>query len=183
MKPAAGYLKLSQFNFYILAVVVAAAALIVQLYMEKTSYRAQSGIISATSLAKQDSQDSKDSIPPWEEKALQTYSDMSGLLTTLSTALLGGLGYLLINSRAAGPQGRHRLSALASAVFAVLSLYYGYVSHLSVLASTYRKTFNPYELGLRWPSRAQFYALLLAVFFFADFAFHELGKEVPDERA
>jgi hypothetical protein len=176
MKLATGHLRASRFNFYIVAVVVAAAVLLLQRHMEKTSYAARSGIISATSL------DNQNSIPAWEEKALQTYSDMSGLLTTLSTALLGGLGYLLINSQAARPQVRHRLSALASAVFAVLSLYFGYVSHLSVLAATYRKTFDPYDLGVRWPSRAQFYTLLLGVFFFADFAFYELAKEVPNER-
>jgi hypothetical protein len=176
MKPTFGHPRTSRFNFYIVAVVVAGAVLLLQGYMEKTSYRAERGIISATSL------DNQGSIPAWQEKALQTYSDMSGLLTTLSTALLGGLGYLLINSRTAGPQVRHRLSALASAVFAVLSLYFGYVSHLSVLAATYRKTFDPYDLGVRWPSRAQFYTLLLGVFLFADFAFYELAEEGSNEQ-
>lgn len=178
MKSATGHLRASRFNFYILAVLVAAAVLLLQGYLGKRSYGVRNGIISATSLP---TQDSKDTIPAWEEKALETYSSMSGLLTTLSTALLGGLGYLLINARPAETQARHRLSALGSAVFAVLSLYFGYVSHLSVLAATYRKTFNPYDLGLRWPSRAQFYALLLAVFLFADFAFYELGKEASHE--
>jgi len=178
VKFSAGHLRASRFNFYVLAVIVAAAVLILQHYMEKTSYRDR-GVISAISLSKSES---KDSIPAWEEKALETYSSMSGLLTTLSTALLGGLGYLLINARPDAKM-RHKISALGSAVFAVVSLYFGYVSHLSVLASTYRKTFDPYDLGLRWPSRAQFYALLLAVFLFADFAFYELSEGGSNERA
>ncbi len=164
-----------RFSFYLLAVLIAVAVLIFQHYMNKIAYR-DVGIISSSSLSQ------PGSIPPWEGKALDAYSAMSGLLTTLATALLGALGYLLINEREASPELRHGASAVGSALFAVLSIYFGYVSHLTVLSSTYSNSFNPYAFGVVWPSRSQFYTLLLAVFFFADFAFRVLGKEAPGER-
>ena len=175
MRPATGPWT-NRLKFYVAATVIAAAVLVFQHYMDKRSYQ-DLGIISSSSLGQ------PDTIPPWEEKALEAYSAMSGLLITLATALLGALGYLLINATQAVPQLRHGLSAMGSALFAVLSLYFGYVSHLTVLSSTYTNVFNPYAFGVMWPSRSQFYTLLLAVFFFADFAFHELGKEARSDGA
>jgi hypothetical protein len=160
-------------RFYILTIVTAAAVLVFQHYMNKIAYR---DIVSSSSLTE------TDTIPPWVEKALDAYSAMSGLLTTLATALLGALGYLLTNGNQAAPQLRNGASAMGSALFAVLSLYFGYVSHLTLLAYTYSNAFNPNFFGVIWPSRSQFYTLLLAVLFFADFAFRVLGKEAGSER-
>jgi hypothetical protein len=175
MRPATGPWT-NRLNFYVLAIVIGAVVLVFQHYMDKIAYQ-DPGIIVSSSL------NQPDTIPPWQEKALETYSSMSGLLTTLATALLGALGYLLINARQAVPQLHHGASAVGSALFAGLSVYFGYVSHLTVLSSTYSNVFNPYAFGIVWPSRSQFYTLLLAVFFFADFAFHELGKEGRSERS
>jgi hypothetical protein len=175
MRRATG-LWTNRLRFYVVALVFAGAVLVFQHRMDKIAYQ-DAGIISSTSLGQ------TDAIPPWQEKALETYSAMSGLLTTLATALLGALGYLLINAHQGVPQLRHGASAMGSALLAVLSLYFGYVSHLTVLSSTYTNVFNPYAFGVMWPSRSQFYTLLLAVFFFADFAFHELGKEARSDRA
>jgi hypothetical protein len=163
----------NRLRFYVLAIVIAAAVLVFQHYMGKIAYR---DIVSSSSLT------GTDTLPPWEEKALDAYSAMSGLLTTLATALLGALGYLLINASQAAPQLRNRASAMGSALFAVLSLYFGYVSHLTLLAYTYNNAFNPNFFGVMWPSRSQFYTLLLAVFLFADFAFRVLGKEAGSEQ-
>jgi hypothetical protein len=175
MRPASGQ-RTYRLSFYILAILIAAVVLVFQRYMEKISYR-DPGIVSSSTL------NQPDTIPPWQEKALETYSAMSGLLTTLATALLGGLGYLLINARGAAPHLRHGAAAVGSALFAVLSIYFGYVSHLVVLSSCFGNSFHSYAFGVEWPSRSQFYTLLLAVFFFADFAFHELGKEARSERS
>jgi hypothetical protein len=170
----------SRLKFYVLAVVIAAAVLVFVEYMFRISYhQTVSGIVSSTSLNQSDSVP----IPPWEQKGLEVYATMSGLLITLATALLGGLGYLLTNERKTNPQLRHAAAAVGSALFAVLSILFGYISHLAVLTSTTFKSFDAYGLGVIWPSRSQFYTLLLAVFLFADFAFHELGKEARRERS
>jgi hypothetical protein len=161
-------------NFYVLALLIAVAVLLYQYCMQNIA-KQDAGIMSASSLGQSDT-----SQGGWQ-KALDAYSAMSGLLITLATALLGALGYLLINAGATVPKLRHGISAVSSALFAVLSLYFGYVSHLTVLSFTYNNAFNPYAFAVQWPSRSQFYTLLLAVFFFADFAFHELGKEARSE--
>jgi hypothetical protein len=174
MRPATGRWT-NRLSFYVLAIVIAAAVLVFQYYMDKIAYQ-DPGIIVSSSLSQ------PDTIPPWQAKALEAYSAMSGLLIGLATGLLGALGYLLTNARQTVPQLPHGMSAMGSALFGVLSLYFGYVSHLTVLSSTYSNVFNPYAFGIMWPSRSQFYTLLLAVFLFADFAFHELGQEAPGER-
>jgi hypothetical protein len=115
-------------------------------------------------------------IPRWEEKAFDAYYAMSGLLITLGTALLGALGYLLINARQAVPQLRHGASAVGSALFAVLSIYFGFLCNESVMARAFSLGFNPYSLDVQYPLALQFYTLLLAVFLFADFSFHELRQ-------
>lgn len=120
---------------------------------------------------------SGDSIPEWQSKGLDAFAAMSGLLTTLSTALLGGMGFLLGNGRQVGLPALRAWSAFGAAACASVSIYFGYVGHLHVLWATTLERFDPYLFAFVWPSRAQFYMLLLAVFFFAVFAFHELAME------
>ncbi len=165
----------SRRNFYLSALTIAAAVAIFQFCMERASYH---GIVSSISLNQSEGNSNNPyQFPKTEEKALDTYSTMSGLLTTLATALLGALGYLLINQRNGSPDQHHGLSAVGTALFAVLSIYFGYVSHLTALSFSYNNLFNPDLLGVKWPSRSQFYTLLLAAFFFADFSFHEFSRE------
>jgi hypothetical protein len=172
MSPAMGR-WFYRFRFYVLAVLVAAGVALFQHWMNKI---ASGDIISSTNLGQ------GGIIPPGEAGALDAYAAMSGLLTTLATALLGALGYLLINAPQAAPHLRQGASAVGSALFAVLSLYFGYVSHLTVLSATYINWFSPYAFGVVWPSRSQFYTLLFAVFLFADFAFRVLSKEAPSDQ-
>lgn len=125
---------------------------------------------------------SDSTMSPWDDKAMRAYSDMSSLLTTLGTAMLGAVGFLLANRRKTS-HVPHLWSALLGATCVGLSIYFGYVCHLYLLAAAASRTFDPYNLSTIWPSRAQFYSLLMAVFFFADFAFHDLGGEVLSEHA
>src|ERR1700730_12531017 len=113
----------------------------------------------------------------WQQMGLQAVSEMNSLLTTLATAMLGGVGLLLAKREPARPRPRHLWSAFIIAGFVAISLYFGYVGHLHVLWMIKNETFDPYSLMYLLPSHSQFYALIVGVFFFADFAVHDLSEE------
>ena len=71
----------------------------------------------------------------------------------------------------------HLSAAFACAMSAGLSLYYGYVVHLRLLWMITNKAFDATSAFFVTPSHYQFYALLAAGFFFADFATYNLGEE------
>ncbi len=173
MKAAIGQARISTFNlfnFFGIVALMGGAVLIFQHYMDAKAFKDFSndpaGVVSTGG-----------SIPQWEEKGLEAFSAMSGLLTTLGTALLGGLGFLLSNARQVENPAQRAWSACGAAACACVSIYFGYVVHLHVLWAISLERFDPYLFAFIWPSRAQFYMLLLAVFFFALFAFHELNSE------
>ena len=110
------------------------------------------------------------------------YTTATSLLTTLATALLGALGYLLMNERQARLHFYLSVPAVLSATFAVVSIYFGYRCDSNALWYVFQGAFTPDAPPLVWPKMAQFFCLLLAVFFFADYAFNELGKGPHRER-
>jgi hypothetical protein len=166
-----GLLRNKRFAFYLLAVLVALSVWFLQRYM-RAAAPSESGIISSTSLNQPASSDT-------QGKAADMYTTTTGLLTTLATALLGALGYLLMNERQGKLSLKHRVSptAMVSATFAVVSIYFGYRCDNNALWYVSQGAFTPAAPPLIWPKMAQFFSLLLAVFFFADFVFHELGRE------
>jgi hypothetical protein len=111
----------------------------------------------------------------WQQMGVSIASDTTRLLTTLGTALLGALGLLMGNGRATKP--KHLSAAFACAISAGLSLYYGYVVHLRLLWMITNRAFDATSAFFVTPSHYQFYALLAAGFFFADFAAYNLGEE------
>jgi hypothetical protein len=115
----------------------------------------------------------------WQKMSMQVMTDTNGLLTTLATALLGALGLMMGRKVSGGAGPRHMWAAFLGALGAVLSLYFGYVSHLNLLAMITNETFNPYNHLYMFFSRAQFYSLLAGTFFFADFAVHDFNSGTP----
>jgi len=113
----------------------------------------------------------------WQKMSVQAMTDTNRLLTTLATALLGAVGLLLGNHAAQRSSLRHIWAALLAAVGGVLSLYFGYVSHLNLLAMISNRTFSAYDPVYQFSSHAQFYSLLAGVIFLADFAIHDLGSK------
>jgi succinate dehydrogenase hydrophobic anchor subunit len=111
----------------------------------------------------------------WQQMGVSIASETARLLTTLGTALLGALGLLMSDRRVAKP--KHLSAAFACAMSTGLSLYYGYVVHLRLLWMLSNKAFDATSAFFVTPSHYQFYALLAAGFFFADFAAHNLGEE------
>jgi hypothetical protein len=98
---------------------------------------------------------------------LNALCSMDALVTTLATALLGGLGILLTSGRTIG-LGASRL-VLASAGCAALSLYLGYVLYLGLLEMLGWSLCLPDLPRIAWVRGAQFYSFLIAVVLFGDF--------------
>jgi len=114
-----------------------------------------------------------------QEKQLAAFLQMNQLLISLSTALLGALGFLLVNTHKAGSSARQLSPAFASAVFVGLSIYYGYHAYQDVVIMLQLPypTFNLNGNLIVWDRNAHFYSFLLGVFFFADFALQRLTTE------
>ena len=87
-------------------------------------------------------------LSPLQEKQLGAFLEMNRLLITLGTALLGAMGFLLVNTHKARSSARQLSPAFASAFFVGLSVYYGYRAYedLSNHASTSRPHFRPQRL-------------------------------------
>jgi hypothetical protein len=111
----------------------------------------------------------------WQKMSVQAMSDTNALLTTLGTALLGAIGLLMVKARETS-KSVHMWAAFLAAVSGGASLYFGYVSHLNLVAMISNQTFNPYDPVYLFSSHTQFYMLLAGAFFFADFAFHDLSE-------
>jgi len=108
---------------------------------------------------------------------LDALYDLDNLVTTLATALLGGLGFFLVNGRKIRRWSAAMWLAVASAGCAALSLFLGYVLYLALLDMLKNEMFDPDMATIMWVRVAQFYSFLLAVVLFGDFAFQTLNAE------
>lgn len=154
--------------FYVAVVVLVAAVWGLQVHMYRLVY--QNPIIS-------ESAGVPDKPNDWQKMSMSVMTDTNGLLTTLATALLGALGLMMGRKVSGGAGPRHMWAAFLGAIGAVLSLYFGYVSHLNLLGMITNETFSPYNRLYMFFSRAQFYSLLAGTFFFADYAVHDFNRE------
>jgi uncharacterized membrane protein len=112
-----------------------------------------------------------------QKMVVQVLSDTNRQLTTFATTLLGAFGFLLANKARDSSKSRHIWAAFLAAMGGGLSLYYGYMSHLFLVAMVNNEIFNPYDVEYRFLARAQFYTLLAGAIFLADFAVHDLYRE------
>jgi hypothetical protein len=172
MQQAIGRSRIVRLGSYFATIALVAIVWIARRHMDAVAF---GGIIFSSSSTADPNQ--------WQQMGLQAISEMNTLLTTLATALLGALGLLLSSGARNGPRPRHLWSAFISASLVGVSIYFGYVVHLHVLWMIKYENFDPNGLMYILPSYSQFYTLLLAVFFFADFAVHDLIEEKADERA
>jgi hypothetical protein len=113
-----------------------------------------------------------------QEKQLEAFLNMNGLLITLATALLGAIGFLMGRGR----KPTHLWAGFGSAICAMLSLYFGYQAYQDLLFMFQHNTFDLLTTLIERDRHAHFYTLLLGVVLFADFAFHELSQEDGDAR-
>lgn len=170
MQQVIGRSRFVRLGFYFATIALVAIVWIARRHMDAAAF---GGIIFSSSTTADPNQ--------WQQMGLQAISEMNTLLTTLATALLGALGLLLSSGARNGPRPRHLWSAFISALLVGVSIYFGYVVHLHVLWMIKYENFDPNSLMYILPSYSQFYTLLVAVFFFADFAVHDLIEEKSDE--
>jgi hypothetical protein len=111
-----------------------------------------------------------------QTKELDAFLDLNQQVTTLETALMGGVFYVLFNS----PKGslwRHRGSALMGALLISVSIYFGFVSYSYFIVTLQNGNPDPTTGLTRMAQQAHFYTFLLGVIFFANFIFHNLPEE------
>lgn len=111
-----------------------------------------------------------------QQAQLNAFLEMNRLVTTLGTTLLGALGFFLSNRKANSERGE-LWAAFASFVCVALSLYYGYRGYMDLIGMLNNNTFDLGGSLISWDRELHFNLFLLGVFFFADFAFHELNRE------
>jgi hypothetical protein len=90
----------------------------------------------------------------WDKMSVQAMSDVNGLLTTLATAMLGALGFLMSNRAQEGSTSRHIWAALLGAVGGGLSLYCGYVAHVNLLTMISTQNIDPHNFLYRAATNA-----------------------------
>jgi hypothetical protein len=121
---------------------------------------------------------------PLQEKQLGAFLEMNRLLITLATALLGAIGFFLASTHKGHYSPRQLWPAVLSALFVGISLYYGYRAYEDIVLML-QPPFPTFDLDgylISWDRYAHFFTFLLGVFFFADFAFHQLTKEDGREK-
>jgi hypothetical protein len=107
-----------------------------------------------------------------QKRDLDAFLDMNSLITTLTTGLLGALGFLLLNGRKVDRGPAAKWLAFGSALCAALSLFFGYVVYISLSDMLGKGGFDLTVRSISWPRQAHFYLFLMAVLLFGDFAFH-----------
>jgi hypothetical protein len=116
-------------------------------------------------------------IPFTASEATWTTSDeltmvttMGNIIISLSTALFGALGLLLVN----GPKVKRGLwpkaVAIASGASAAISIYFGYLLYQTALELMSHQISNLDLPAVLWTRQYQFFTFLFAVVFFGDFA-------------
>lgn len=166
----------SRVIFYVVVILCGFTAWRIQEYYIKTAGWPDDGVIATIPTTSADSD-----MSAWDSKAIDAATQTNSVLTTLGTAMLGAMGFLLINTRGAKHAPRHLWSALGGGVCVGVSIYFGYVGYMQVMAAAHNHKFNPYGQSFQWPSNAQFYALLLAAMFFADFTFFTIHQLTTKE--
>jgi hypothetical protein len=117
------------------------------------------------------------SLDDLQKRQLDAFLEMNGLVTTLTTGLLGALGFLLLNGREVNRGPVTKWLAFGSALSAALSLFFGYVVYLTLSDMLGQGSFDLTIPSIFWARQAHFYLFLIAVLLFGDFAFHAFFTE------
>jgi hypothetical protein len=157
MKPTTGRHRISRFGFYFGVIMLAVVVWQIERYV-------RSGPMIYTAL-------------PIQEKAVDAFLQMNGLITTLATTLLGAIGFLLFGGRTGQPWSRELWAAAAGAASVSVSIYYGYVAYLYVISMLEAGYFDPYSGHLLRAQYAHFYAFLVGVALFAGFVYRNMNVE------
>ncbi len=95
-----------------------------------------------------------------QDKELTAYLDMNRLLTTLSTTMLGAIGFLM-NSRESASSSLALKLAFGSALCVGVSIYCSYEAHEDILWMLEGQFFDLNNPQMLWSRITAFYAFLL----------------------
>ncbi len=133
-------LVLFRLHFYGIAIFVLTSMYAFQSYEFNKSYFPPSTVISSapsdpsTALA-------------WQQMEERAASEYSSSLTTLATALVGALGWMMVEARRGSKKRhtklRHIWAAFLAAIYAGVSLYYGSLSQKSLLIMLWAENVDP----------------------------------------
>jgi hypothetical protein len=164
--------KTNRFAFYVGCIVLAVLAYGIEVHMQNSQQVL--GEISTGQLSQ------PGSISSAQQAQLSALLEMNQLITTLGTTLMGALGFLLAN-RKPNSKSRQLWAAFASFASVGLSIYFGYRAYKDIIDMLQ----NAQNIGwfdvtsgvIAVDRECHFLLFVLGVFFFADFAFHELNQE------
>ena len=142
--------RIARLGFYFAVVLAVVIVWQIQRYMDFKSFGPE--VIIASSSSGTTGEADRMGLQ-WDQMGLQVVSEKDSLLTTLGTAMMGALGFLLVSGPRNRPRPRHQWSAFISALCVGVSLYFGYVSHLHVLWMIKGQTFDPYSALYLSPAR------------------------------
>ena len=107
----------------------------------------------------------------WQKMSVTVEGNTGALMTTLATALLGGIGWLMFGAPKAAIR-RDMWVGFLAALCAAVSLSFGAISQGHLLFMLSNKNFNPYDPAYVFYNQGQFITLGLGAFLLAGFAFH-----------
>jgi hypothetical protein len=110
-------------------------------------------------------------------KAQDAYSAVTNLLITLASGLLAGLGFYLTHKSKQSYSRPQFWLAAVSALFGCVSLYWGYISSQNVQWAIENSIPTLGLEKIQLPRELQVIAILVGVFFFAEFVRRDLIQE------
>jgi hypothetical protein len=171
MAPLVLRLRVSDFAFYIVILMIATVTWEGQRYMYAAGERqivTENGGISGTVVS---------DCSGVETQQINAYLEVNRLLTTLGTTLLGAVFFLFFNSGKAPNWKRKQWAAMAGAVFVAVSIFFGYVAYLFIISILQNGSCDISRSYPHWAQQTHFYTFLLGVVFFADFTYSNLRME------
>jgi hypothetical protein len=167
--------RIKDFGFYIVIVLIAIVAWESQRYMYAAGEReiiGSSGGIAGVAV---------DQCNGIQSQQISAYLEVNRLLTTLGTTLLGAVFFLLFNNSKTLNWKRRRWAALVGTIFVALSIFFGYVAYLFIIAILQDGNCDISRFYPHFAQQTHFYTFLLGVVFFADFTYHNLASEGKHE--
>lgn len=164
----------TDYGFYVAVILLAVLAWAGQSYMQWLATRqiqAQGGVAGPV----------LDRLNGLESKELDAFLEINRLLTTLGTALLGGIFYLLFDSGKTLMLKQRKWAAILGLLFVSTSIFFGYVAYTFVIAMLRDGGADVTVSKPHWAQQAHFYTFLLGVTFLADFLFHNLPEDRKSE--
>jgi hypothetical protein len=171
MLPLILRLRVADFGFYIIILLIAIAAWESQRYMYAAGEReiiGSSGGVAGEVV---------DQCSGVQTQQIDAYLEINRLLTTLGTTLLGAVFFLLFNNSKTLNWKRRRWAALLGTIFVALSIFFGYVAYLFIISILQNGNCDISRSYPHWAQQTHFYAFLLGVVFFADFTYRNLTPE------